>query len=273
MNALRQMLLWGLRDLSELVYPRECILTGDAIEETGGISLAEGPIARESGASLKLGGPHAFRYLSREALETISWVRQPWCPSCGQPHAGELAGEDRLCANCSELQPAGLWSAGRTAFLLKETGRQIVHTLKYHSGDFLLHDLQQLVKIPPDYTQFVRGSTVVPVPLHPARLRERGFNQSELIAEALVTGQADVKIARLLRRVRWTQTQTRRDRAARQANVRGAFALADKVRVSPEVTYTVVDDVFTTGATLQACCRVLRQAGARHIQILTLAHG
>ncbi len=263
----------SLRDLGELLFPRGCIVTGEAIEAEGGVGLAEGPRAQLTGASLVMGGAHGFRYLGAEALAQLAWVRQPWCPSCGQPHSGELTGEERLCANCREMQPAPLWEAGRTAFLLREAGREIIHTLKYHHGDFLEADLRQLVRIPPGYQAFVQGTTLVPVPLHPARLRERGFNQSEVVAGALAQDLEHTGVNPLLRRVRWTETQTRRDRQARQANVRNAFALRRGAQVSAETTYTVVDDVFTTGATLQACCRVLKQAGARRLRILTLAHG
>ncbi|MGF1449494.1 MAG: ComF family protein [Opitutales bacterium] len=261
------------RDVGELLFPRGCIVTGEAIETEDGVALAAGPPAALTGASLVLGGAHDFRYLSVEALTQLAWVRQPWCPSCGQPHTGELTGEDRLCANCREMHPQPLWEAGRTAFLLRGAGREIIHTLKYHHGDFLEADLRQLVRIPPGYQRFAQGTTLVPVPLHPARLRERGFNQSELVAAALAQGLEHTCVDPLLRRVRWTETQTRRDRKARQANVRGAFALRRGADLSPETIYTVVDDVFTTGATLQACCQVLRKAGARRLRILTLAHG
>jgi len=114
----------------------------------------------------------------------------------------------------------------------------------------------------------------VPVPLHPIKLRERGFNQSEKIAQMLVeASDGSSRVEHLLIRRVYTQTQTRLNHAQRHQNVKNAFALAPDTVLIPDKQYILVDDVFTTGSTLNACARVLRAAGATHLNVVTIGHG
>ena len=110
---------------------------------------------------------------------------------------------------------------------------------------------------------------IVPVPLHPRRLRERGFNPAALLARAVAREQRCRFDATLLVRVRDTPSQTGLDRRARRANVRGAFQVRPGVR-APRVVW-LVDDVVTTGSTLIECARTLRRAGARHVVAVCVA--
>jgi len=110
---------------------------------------------------------------------------------------------------------------------------------------------------------------IVPVPLHPRRLRERGFNPAALLARSIAREQRCRFDAALLVRVRDTPSQTGLDRRARRANVRAAFRVRAGVR-TPRVVW-LVDDVVTTGSTLVECARVLRRAGARHVVAICVA--
>jgi len=113
----------------------------------------------------------------------------------------------------------------------------------------------------------------VPVPLHTARRRDRGYNQAERIAGRLAALVAGCRAASLLRKQHETLSQTRLGRQERRKNVAGAFVLADGKTVDPSVRYVVIDDVLTTGATLHACAIALRQAGAELVDAAALAHG
>jgi ComF family protein len=118
------------------------------------------------------------------------------------------------------------------------------------------------------------NAVLVPVPLHPRKFRERGYNQSQLIAEHLARaagGKADVRS--LLRRTVDTDSQTHHDRKERQANLKNAFALASPAGLSASQHYVLVDDVFTTGSTLNSCARALRGVGVLNLDVVTFGHG
>ena len=109
-----------------------------------------------------------------------------------------------------------------------------------------------------------RFDVIVPVPLHPVRERERGFNQAQLLAE-LLTVSARAPLRLILERTRYTTTQTAHDRAERMENLHGAFRLRKNQDVR-DLRVLLIDDVLTTGSTLSECARVLKNAGAISIQ-------
>ena len=122
--------------------------------------------------------------------------------------------------------------------------------------------------------EYIRDAILVPVPLHPVRLRERGFNQSERIAEMLARCSGNTaRVDRLLVRNKYTTSQTHLNRATRSQNVKNAFALARDTVLDSKSLFIIVDDVFTTGSTLNACAKVLRNAGATRLKVATIGHG
>jgi ComF family protein len=114
-----------------------------------------------------------------------------------------------------------------------------------------------------------RFDLVVPVPLHPAKERERGFNQASLLAE-MFSAQAGIRLRPVLERIRYTRTQTAFDRAERIENLHNAFRLRKNMSVR-DLRVLLIDDVLTTGSTLSECARVLRKAGAISVHAATAA--
>jgi ComF family protein len=198
-------------------------------------------------------------------------VRPPWCERCGQPepHFGPC----RLCVEW----PAAFRSV-RSAVWLDDNARPAVHALKYAGLPRIADDLAAAMtklRCPTD-----GASVLVPIPLAKKRLRERGYNQSEMLARALARHWRIPVLVDLLARTRETPTQTALTPATRLANVRAAFAVANVQRPMINDHWTlnighstliVVDDVFTTGATLAEAARALEQAGAKHIYGVTFA--
>jgi ComF family protein len=143
--------------------------------------------------------------------------------------------------------------------------RAIVHALKYDGRRSLAAPLAQRMRSVG--AEFVsHSSAAVPVPLHPRRRRERGFNQAADLARHL-----GLPVVPAIARVRWTPSQTTLHAADRDANVRDAFCVTSRVRELRGTTVIIVDDVRTTGATLEACARVLRNAGVKDVVALTAA--
>ena len=189
-------------------------------------------------------------------------VRPPWCERCGQPepHFGPC----RLCA----AWPAAL-RVVRSAVWLADGAREAVHALKYGRLPRIADDLATAiagVSLPTD-----RTSVLVPIPLAPKRLRQRGYNQAVALAAAL-SRRWGVPVSRdVLTRTRETATQTALTPETRLANVAGAFRVSNDQcsMIIDHSTLIIVDDVFTTGATLAEAARALEQAGARTIYGIT----
>lgn len=212
----------------------------------------------------------AYQFLCAACSREIFLTRPPSCTTCGYPFFGMLSGS-RVCPHCEALEPR--FEQGRTLFLAKGPARSLIHELKYKSGFYILEDVKTMIAESAYYRDYFAGAILVPVPLHAVKERERGFNQSRAVARAICAATAAKGIEDLLVRQVYTQTQTRLSRAARHQNVKNAFALAEDAAVMAGQTYILVDDVFTTGSTLNACASVLRDAGVDPLKVATIGHG
>jgi ComF family protein len=200
----------------------------------------------------------------RSCWEAIVPFTAPLCQRCGDPLPSwrVISVAASRCPRCRR-RPSQV-SVTRAIGSHDGTLRAIVHALKYGKRRSLAKPLAARMRA---HAGDVLGSAdvVVPVPLHRTRLRSRGFNQAGEIAQHL-----GVPVRLALRRRRATPSQTDLPAGQRHRNVRGAFALARGADVRG-LRVALVDDVCTTGATLEACARVLRDAGAADVGAVTAA--
>lgn len=191
-------------------------------------------------------------------------ITPPVCDTCGDPlQTWRTLTLDRArCPRCRRRP--GSVTKGRSIGPYDGVLREVIHALKYHGRRSLAVPLAQRMKR--DGGEILDGADVaVPVPLHRARRVSRGFNQAALLANHL-----GIPCAHALRRTRATVPQADLPASRRHSNVKGAFALRRRARVHG-LCVVLVDDVSTTGATLEACARVLTEAGAREVRALTAA--
>ena len=237
--------------------------------------------------------------------QKIRFINPPYCPRCGSPYLGGFVEVSHLCENCLQKRPP-YHSARALAAYGPELG-VLIHQFKYrkkrHLG-FLL------VGLAANHKSLLRElspvDAVIPVPLHPKRRRKRGFNQAEVLARAIARYLKAPVVVNQLRKVKNTPPQTGLSREERLRNVRGAFRLGSRwhyARHRLRSAYSalrklaryrrlrrtgrkgrkpeppvflrgkrvlLVDDVYTTGATVSECSRVLRRGGVKEVRVFTL---
>ena len=230
-------LFWGA--VLDFVYPPHCL-------------LCDAPLASAPG-------------LCQGCRACLGTIEGPRCSRCGCP----TDSRQRSCGNCADKRFR--FSRLRTLAAFNPQMQRMIHLLKYQgkclAGRVLGDALGRTLRADPMHAVI---ETVVPVPLHASRERERGFNQSAIIASA-----ADAHLGLgvrgdILKRVRPTKTQTTLDLSQREANVSGAFRVR-KPGLVEDRSLLLVDDVVTTGSTSNACTDVLLEAGAREVFVAAAA--
>lgn len=207
--------------------------------------------------------------------QTLQPLEPPFCTVCGAPFDPMSRAAD-VCARCRDnrYHAAPPFAAVRSLYVFEGAIRQAVHRLKYDGKTALSAPLAALMNefLRQSSTRFLDDNAlthIVAVPLHSRRQRSRGYNQSELLADQL--GRlTNVPFSPILLRTRHTTPQVELAIRERAANVRDAFALKPKSDIE-DATILLIDDVYTTGATLRECARVLKNSGATQVYGLTLA--
>lgn len=229
----------------DMLYPRNCLGCGLSVPET-------------------------FRYICWDCWTNTTHVEPPFCARCGDPVAGTVE-HDFICYSCAGKTPFfdGARSAARYDGVVGEALRQ----LKYEQALWLVPDLAHIMHncLNAEYPE-LSFDAVVPVPLFRVRRRERGFNQSGLLASALGRIISCPVGRSMLRRNRPTATQTNLTAKERISNVGHAFEHG-KRRLLANRRILLVDDVMTTGATVNACARALKKGGAASVHVITAARG
>lgn len=229
--------------LVDMLFPAQC--------PTCGVALA--------------GGESPF---CSDCLSAVRFTAPPLCTCCGLPFATPQ-GADHLCEECILSPPP--FSVARSLGVYEGTLLDAIHLFKYHEkisvGEALGRMMAQALY---DSLAIADSSLIIPVPLHPRRLRERGFNQSLALARQISKHCSIPLDFSTLRRTVYTEAQVTLAGRQRRTNVRGAFAVTDPGRIRGKKVL-LIDDVYTTGSTAAECSKVLIQNGAKEVAVLTLA--
>lgn len=234
----------------ELVYPPRCIGCGEFL------SAHAHDTGRESSS------------LCGRCFADLRKISPPLCPVCGRPFVSRSI-ESHVCGECAERPP--FYESRSAPYLYEGALRKAIHHFKYQGKSGYAPFLGQLLA---DFALARVGkrqdSITVPVPLHPKRLRERGYNQSLLLAKPVsVALQIPLDYLSLVRK-RWSPPQTGLGKRQRRKNVTKAFDVVNNERVKGK-RVLLIDDVATTGHTLNECSRALRRAGCKSVSCLVLA--
>jgi len=233
-----------IRLAAELLYPPRCVLCQDII-----------PF-------------HAPRGFCQKCRENPDIIPEPFCPKCGAPIEYE-----GTCDGCERLAPR-VFDLNRSVFAYKSPVSDSVHRMKYAGrSDYARAFGKLMAELIPGYFSRAEISfdAVVPVPLHESRLAERGYNQAGLLAEE-ISKATGIPLVNLLTRVRHTEAQYNLNPSQRRANLAGAFVvnLGGDENI-PYKNILLVDDIFTTGSTLNECSAVLRNRGAAFVGTYTFS--
>jgi ComF family protein len=210
-----------------------------------------------------------YRGICPNCLLEIHWIEPPFCSRCGTPFASKEI-ESHLCGDC--MTRKGHVTAARALGHYEGTLQELIHRWKYEGkvhlsplfGDWMARGLNH--HWPPRLFDLL-----IPVPLHIHRLRERGFNQALLLAKEVSRQTGLPYRSRTLRKRKPTVPQVSLSSQERRKGVRDVFHVAQQKEVEGK-TILLVDDVYTTGATVNECAKVLLAEGAKRVDVLTLAH-
>ena len=215
-------------------------------------------------------------FLCSKCRNSIKLLQSPFCRICGMPFESR-AGDDHTCGAC--IQSPKRFDLARSCGYYENGLKDLIHWFKYHEVPHLAQPLGALLAW--GFLKYFRDQIIdliIPVPLHPKRMRSRGFNQAYLLTRAAVKDKLKQKnltelpdiAAKTLIRIRATPPQTGLGREHRRKNIRNAFAVTH-FELIKDRSILLVDDVYTTGATVDECARMLKNAGAGRVSVLSLA--
>ncbi len=204
-------------------------------------------------------------FLCTDCFSQLKFIETPYCNCCGSKFPG--SGESHLCGDC--LKSFWMFDKARSFFAYEEIIAGLIHTLKYSGSMNGLETLRWLSDQSTVMQDLGNPDFILPVPLHVKRLRKRGFNQALVLARSLFPKEKKkIRHDILVRKVD-TSSQAGLGGVERRRNLKNAFDVTASVDIAGR-TILLLDDVFTTGTTVQECAKVLKLAGAGRIEVLTI---
>lgn len=205
-----------------------------------------------------------------DCLSKIQWIRSPICSTCGIPFISQEV-EDHPCGDC--LTQPKYFTMARASGIYEGILQKAIHDWKYKGktyftlffGEWMKEGLNRYWK-----SNFF--DLLIPVPLHPRRLRQRGFNQSLLLVKELSRHTGIPFQKGVLQKEKPTPPQVDLKGVERERALKGVFKVTGGSGFLEGKTILLIDDVYTTGATVNECSKVLLKAGAKRVDVLTLAH-
>jgi len=226
------------------IFPPKCVICDEYLEEENSLGFCQ------------------------SCLDELPWIKPPICPACGLPYLATPEAPDHLCGDCTRNKYAFQWARASTIYRTKI--RSVIHRFKFGNRPELARALVKTLFVNETVFRDVpQADSIVPVPLHRERLRRRGYNQALLLAKSL-GNEINLPVeCHNLRRIRKTIPQIGLGPSERKKNVRNAFRIKRPERVKGKKVF-LVDDVYTTGNTLNECARTLREAGSESVFAVTI---
>lgn len=236
-----------LSNLLDIIYPQRCHICMDFLDDTH----RENPD------------------LCNTCFTSFKDITHPFCSICGIPFKSKVE-EDHLCEKCLVKRP--FYDEIRAPYLYEESLMKAIQRMKYSGKSYIVKSVGPLLGIFAKkwINDITEDMIIIPVPLHKKRLKQRGFNQSVLLAKVISPMLSVETDFFTLKRIKHTDSQTGLNLKQRKKNMKGAFEVSGKKNIKDK-KIILVDDVATTGNTINECARVLKKAGCKKVSGLVLA--
>lgn len=228
----------------DLIFPRHCVSCGKS--NPNGV----------------------YKYLCADCADGVFSHQLNRCKRCS-----EILGGDVPVYRCAKCEGQNFYfDESRVVCEYADAGRDLILELKYRGGVWVASDIAKMCEKLSDFNEYFRGAFIVPVPIHTSRKSKRGYNQSEKIVRAICANfkHLNLHLAEILKRVKPTPTQTLLSREDRAENVKNAFKLVPN-NIPKDANIIVLDDVMTSGATLNECARILKRSGFKNVKVFAFA--
>lgn len=238
----------------ELLYPRKCVFCNEAV-----------PMKSYKGILEK----RTYDFLCEKCKEKIKdkYIEEPYCFKCGKQLDDETG---EYCDDCRKMHHT--YDRGLAVFKYHDDVKESVYRFKYKDckiyGEF--YGVQMAEKYKPIIEKW-QPDVIIPVPIHKSRMRKRGYNQAQIIGKALSETLKIPMDINVLVREKKTEPQKKLSKSIRKKNVESAFKVTKNVVKYNKII--LVDDIYTTGATIDACAQVLKRAGVKKVYFISICIG